>query len=276
MLAFYPVDVWKTSLQADATGKKCCDDDDDGNDVMASKSIRNRRLGGTTASSLSTSKSSSASASSTRTTTMKSLTRLLLFRGLPFKIAHTLASSFTYFYVYSLLQTKYAAYHLQQSSRIRQANTSSSSSPSFNTTSKSNTNSSSSSAVTKLVLTAVAAMINTGITLPLDTIASWRQVAALKSGYNDGKHDDGVANDDEEDATPPNDVKNSKRRQQQQTNQPRRQLQQNRQQLTTILSLWNGLLPALLLCTNPAIQYTLYDTLKAAWLAQHPGIKQRH
>ncbi|EED93952.1 predicted protein [Thalassiosira pseudonana CCMP1335] len=38
--------------------------------------------------------------------------------------------------------------------------------------------------------------------------------------------------------------------------------------LHSILSLWNGILPATLLCTNPAIQYTMYDTLKNA-LLQH-------
>eukprot|EP00804_Cyclotella_cryptica_P026838 CCRYP_018615-RA/>CCRYP_018615-RA protein AED:0.36 eAED:0.37 QI:0/0/0/1/0/0/3/0/390 len=38
------------------------------------------------------------------------------------------------------------------------------------------------------------------------------------------------------------------------------------QRLASISSLWNGLLPAVLLCSNPAIQYTLYDTIKSALL----------
>ena len=33
-----------------------------------------------------------------------------LFRGLPHKVAHTVVSSFAYFFAYSLVQTKYAGY----------------------------------------------------------------------------------------------------------------------------------------------------------------------
>jgi hypothetical protein len=35
-------------------------------------------------------------------------------------------------------------------------------------------------------------------------------------------------------------------------------------------SLWKGLLPALILCTNPAIHYTVYDTIKARLLDRRP------
>jgi len=37
-------------------------------------------------------------------------------------------------------------------------------------------------------------------------------------------------------------------------------------QLASVLSLWNGLFPALLLSSNPAIQYTAYDALKSTLL----------
>ena len=46
------------------------------------------------------------------------------------------------------------------------------------------------------------------------------------------------------------------------------------QRLRSILSLWNGLLPAILLCTNPAIQYTMFENLKSA-LLQHRSSQQQ-
>ena len=221
MLAFYPVDVWKTSLQANATiitrraNKQCRDDEDD--DAVAPANIHLLAA-------------NSNDVSIVTSTTLPSIvssisqTVLRLFRGLPYKIAHTIASSFTYWYVYSLLQTKYAAYQLNHH-RLSSTSTSSSSS----------SKNSSSSVVAKLILTAIAAMINTGITLPLDTISSRRQVAlaSMKDGDGDGES-----------------------------------MNNNKQQLHSILSLWNGILPALMLCTNPAIQYTLYDAFKAAWLVR--------
>jgi hypothetical protein len=248
MLAFYPVDVWKTSLQANTARSIQCKDKEDG----ASSS----------------SNFSQNSGIMTTTTTLPSaaaisITITRLFRGLPYKIAHTIASSFTYWYVYSLLQTKYAAYqlhyhHAPSRTTIESSTKNDSSSSSSNSSSRpSTTKSSSSSVVTKLLLTAVAAMINTGITLPLDTISSRRQVALTLMNHDDDDDDGGDG-----------ESTSSKTRRRQ--DQPRRRLQQQTQQhlLQSILSLWNGLLPALMLCTNPAIQYTLYDTLKAAWLVR--------
>ncbi len=244
MLAFYPVDVWKTSLQAynNATARSVQCKDDDG--ILQS----------------------AAAIIPSPTTIPKTITRL--FRGLPYKIAHTIASSFTYWFVYSLLQTKYAAYQLHYhhvpSRTTIESSPKSYSSGSSSSSRTSTTSSSTGSVVTKLLLTAVAAMINTGITLPLDTISSRRQVTLT----NDDDDDD----DDDDDR----ESKNSKslRRQDQPPHpnqqQRRRRLQEQTQQqlLQSILSLWNGLLPALMLCTNPAIQHTLYDTLKAAWLVR--------
>ena len=216
MLAFYPVDVWKTSLQANATitrraNKQCRDDD-------AVATTANIHLLAANSNDIVTSTPLPSIVSSISKTVLR------LFRGLPYKIAHTIASSFTYWYVYSLLQTKYAAYQLNHH-RLSSTSTSSSSS----------SKNSSSSVVAKLILTAIAAMLNTGITLPLDTISSRRQVAlaSMKDGDGDGES-----------------------------------MNNNKQQLHSILSLWNGILPALMLCTNPAIQYTLYDAFKAAWLVR--------
>lgn len=242
MLAFYPVDVWKTSLQANNAASASAD-----NNTGVLLSPRG------------TSKFNVTSTSPlipARTITSKTFTRL--FRGLPFKIAHTIASSFTYWFVYSLLQTKYAAYQLNihfQHHSVQKSQTTFELSPSISSknSSSSSSSSNSSSVVAKLVLTAIAAMINTGITLPLDTISSRRQVALvlINDGDDEGK------------------ISNTQRRQSQQA-QPNQQRQQDqyKQQLKSILSLWNGLLPALMLCTNPAIQHTLYDMFKAAWLVR--------
>jgi hypothetical protein len=226
MLAFYPVDVWKTSLQANATitrraNKQCRDDEDDDAAAPASNNL------------LAVNSNDVSIVTSTPLPSMVasiSKTVLRLFRGLPYKIAHTIASSFTYWYVYSLLQTKYAAYQLNHH-RLSQSNRTTIEPSSTSTSSKN----SSSSVVAKLILTAIAAMVNTGITLPLDTISSRRQVAlaSMKDGDGDGES-----------------------------------MNNNKQQLHAILCLWNGLLPALMLCTNPAIQYTLYDAFKAAWLVR--------
>jgi hypothetical protein len=260
MLVFYPVDVWKTSLQANANASADVGNDNDGDAATATNNDGLLKARNISYSSSSSSKSNekidstkilSAVSTATMTTT---LTRL--FRGLPYKIAHTIASSFTYWYVYSILQTKYAAYqlsHKSQRSRTTIESSSSTSSSSNTSSSSSSSTSSSNSVVAKLFLTAIAAMINTGITLPLDTISSRRQVALNLMNDGDG------------------DSKNSKRRpshtQQQQPIQ-QNQRQQAQKQMQSILSLWNGLLPALMLCTNPAIQYTLYDTFKATWLVR--------
>ena len=252
-----------------------------------------------------------------------------LFRGLPHKLAHTTTSSFAYFYVYSLVQSRYAAYRRGRGLSERPP------------------------ASTKLLLTAFAAVVNTCITLPLDTISSRRQ-ADVKRDYtqeddrscdvDEDKSDEmfasarvslgsddedyhsaneeeiasesdkcpaGLASSKSRDASATKmhtssghgptgtearedseDVTCSRSRNQQQqqlyiktpaeykfsfsTNLPEeafgtRNLGQDttarrKRQIRTILSLWNGLFPATLLCTNPAIQYTAFDSLKSAFL----------
>ena len=88
-MAFYPVDVWKTSMQADGVVNHNKDETDEGRSSV-----------------------SGGQQSTTATTTVHRLQFLLTksFRGLPHKLLHTMGSSFTYFFVYSLVQTKYTAY----------------------------------------------------------------------------------------------------------------------------------------------------------------------
>jgi hypothetical protein len=79
----------------------------------------------------------------------------------------------------------------------------------------------------RLLVSALAAMANTFLTLPLDVLSSQQQ--------------SGTADDDDREE------KNSK---------------EEVSCLQSILSLWRGLFPSLLLSSNPAIHYTVFDTLK--------------
>jgi len=136
--------------------------------------------------------------------------------------------------------------------------------------------------VAKLLLTAFSAMINTAMTLPFDTISS-----RIQAGHRSN--------------VLPNKKENQKqctvRREEEQlyikqyslnTNLPKEAFESRNTtgegddidedkrsiQIRSILSLWNGLLPALLLCSNPAIQYTMFENLKSA-LLQHESSQQQ-
>ena len=244
MIAFYPVDVWKTSLQAECKIS---------NEMKVPRHDAN---------------------------IINILSRVSeLFRGLPHKIIHTMGSSFTYFFVYSLVQTKYTAYRR----RCMSTSNISKISGSVNT-----------STSTKLLLTAFAAVINTCITLPLDTISSRKQAGTTLSSTTSTDSTIDESNRSLSNAEKYNDTAGnqySKHRRQQQlyikspekykfsfstnladeafaTSNGNNQKQQQQKKLQSILSLWSGLFPATLLCTNPAIQYTMFDTLKNA-LLQH-------
>ena len=240
MIAFYPVDVWKTSLQADVSKISLVQHDANVIHILSRVSE--------------------------------------LFRGLPHKIIHTMGSSFTYFFVYSLVQTKYTAYRRRCMSS---SNTSSKSSGSINTPTS-----------TKLLLTAFAAVINTCITLPLDTISSRKQAGTTTSiSPKDSTIDESNRSLSYAENNDDMDQYSKHRRQQLYIKSPEKykfsfstnladeafatnrangnnHKQQQQKKLQSILSLWSGLFPATLLCTNPAIQYTMFDTLKNA-LLQH-------
>jgi hypothetical protein len=263
MLMFYPVDVWKTNLQAGKQQLTSNHTDTDFADVDRTN-VHNKSI----------------------LQQVHKLSRL--FRGLSYKIAHTTVSSFTYFFVYSLVQTKYFAY--RQSLRHIAADDKRI------------------PTITKLALAAFAAVINTGITLPLDTLSSRMQTGhhmdanratdAQKSNSNDAdrehRTDEGIHNS----KTPLDGSTKSQlyisspekfkfsfstnlRDEAFTQNQPVVQKGSSsnsskfKQHLQSILSLWNGLLPAILLCSNPAIQYTLYDTLKG-WLILHRPDRNHH
>jgi hypothetical protein len=178
------------------------------------------------------------------------------------------------------------------------------------------------STVTKLALAAFSAMINTIITLPLDTLSSRMQagtheVACIESNISGKLLDRERSSEDQEDnPCPPKPLNRASNRthndstvsrdednsigNKSPSNQNRSQLYisspekfkfsfstnlreeafapnpikitESKQRLLSILSLWNGLLPAILLCSNPAIQYTMYDTLKSSLLLHRQNV----
>ena len=242
MLCFYPVDVYKTSLQA-AAG----DDDDDESRHQSSSSMQKKRC-------------------SFHQPSMLSVADL--FRGLHHKIAHTIVSSFTYFYVYSLVTTKYLSYrrgNAHHSQRLQQKT----------------------STIAKLILTAFSAMINTAITLPFDTISS--RIQAGRSDELSNKEEQQIQSIVARTKLVNGDTHKTREEEKRfikkfslNTNLPKEAFERGQQydekrtqQLRSILSLWNGLLPAILLCTNPAIQYTMFENLKGA-LLQHRTSQQQH
>ena len=247
MLCFYPVDVWKTSLQA-AAGQASKTDGDASRQSYVQK--QQFYLYHDLISKLS------------------SVQIADLFRGLHHKVAHTIVSSFTYFFVYSLVDTKYLAY--------RRRNQSSSTSETYKM-----------STVAKLLLTAFSAMINTAITLPFDTISS-RIQAGHRSDLLPDRDERQSQSDVRGDKIFNGTIEKERRFIKQfslNTNLPKEAFQtrnatcngiydeERKQQMRSFLSLWNGLLPALLLCTNPAIQYTMFENLKSS-LLQHRSSHQ--
>jgi Mitochondrial carrier protein len=98
-----------------------------------------------------------------------------------------------------------------------------------------------------LLLSAAAAMLNTLLTLPLDVIASRQQVHVHRCD-----DDDKVAA-----ALSPD---------RQRRSHPSR---------SNMSELWRGLVPSLMLCANPAINYTVYDALKDRVLSQQQQQQQQ-
>lgn len=256
VLAFYPVDVWKTNLQA---GKHPQHNDAD------EKCVNGKVLMDT-----------NETVKLNNTTISQRLLRVSRrFRGLSYKITHTTVSSFAYFFVYSLVQSQYLAY---RRSALRQHH------------SNNNNKSIRIPVFTKLVLAAFSAVINTSITLPLDTLASRMQAGTHELMHDTASPVDISADGQEECNNHTLDSKSKSQLYINSTEQFQFSFSTNlRDEFTTInptkitrkktnahlvqriqsiTSLWNGIFPAILLCTNPAIQYTMYDSLKSWFLGQ--------
>mmetsp|Transcript_17952 Transcript_17952/g.20749 ORF Transcript_17952/g.20749 Transcript_17952/m.20749 type:complete len:492 (-) Transcript_17952:68-1543(-) len=133
MLAFYPIDVLKTNLQADSTRSATRLTTEDG-DEARDDSHFNR-------------------------TFLKSL-----FRGIHYKALHTVTSSFAYFFIYSYIKSRHQVY---LSNKIH--------------SSKTRTKSTTPSTTSRLLLSAISAMINSTLTLPLDVLAARSQTSSLST-----------------------------------------------------------------------------------------------
>jgi hypothetical protein len=197
-----------------------------------------------------------------------------LFRGCRAKTLHTASSSFCYFFLYSLIFAKWKQRHHINRHEIHPA--------------------------TRLFLSAAAALMNTFITLPLDVLSS-KQVTEVEidTEQDDEKmehvweqlHD----NDDNESFSEFKDP-HAEFLQDQKKEEPRTPLittsTSDSQKLDRFPSfesldiaaifqkysdsgafqkyaaLWKGLIPALLLCSNPSIHYTAFDMTKTRILAR--------
>jgi hypothetical protein len=151
-----------------------------------------------------------------------------LFAGWKTKTLHTASSSFCYFYLYSWIFSSWTA---------------------------SRKNKQPISAPTRLVLAALAACLNTCLTLPLDVISARHQTAHA-GNYREGSEDDDCSDDEEkkDDSVTL------------QYSSPKSLQRRLSTRIKNFLSLWKGLVPSLLLCSNPAIHYTVFDMTKAQLL----------
>lgn len=171
--AFYPVDVFKTRVQSTKVTKG---DTSNQNDLVRKINWRD------------------------------------MLNGLESKTAHTLCSSFCYFYVYSWVDTWWknnVSVNRKEPLAVP----------------------------TRLLLSAVAAMMNTLITLPLDVLSTQHQAGGILH------HDDHHEVDDDRHAEHTTSTWDHR--------------------IEDLKSLWKGLVPSLLLCSNPSINYTVYDWFKA-------------
>ena len=218
--AFYPVDVWKTKIQA-------------------------------------SSRKSSTISSSSNTAALQCWTRL--FAGWRVKTLHTISSSFCYFYLYSWIFSWWKQRRRANGSQSQHLPVS-----------------------TRLFLSALAAMLNTCITLPLDVLSAQRQMGGYdpllqQQSFSEetstgGDYETPTTSSDEEDTgdVDGNFGTNKKQRyheQQRKMNEQRAKRILRKSSLSFIIEdyspFWKGIIPSLLLCSNPAIHYTVFDVIKA-------------
>jgi hypothetical protein len=256
MLSSYPVDVIKTNLQAnkDTTNKKEKENNKDETiQCYSSKSKMNA---------------------------IKSL-----FRGVHFRSMQFIVQYFTYFYIYSTVKSTHR--------RIAEGKTRGKVKKLYEP-----------SVTVQLLLAAVSAMITVVTTLPLETIATRKQIEIEENKDGSNSADDEIYHsevidtsstdtditaissvDSEEPDEATNtcnekqvviDMYQSKVRRMFQTDSlesiPQQVIRSSKStfhsnhKLKDILGLWKGLLPSLLLTSNPAINFTVFDVLKSMLL----------
>ncbi len=167
----------------------------------------------------------------------------MLFRGLYWKATHTILSSFTYFYTYSMLAS---------------GTTKNSPTSCPNTSATAPTTNQHLKPATELLISMAAAMINVMLTLPFDVVSTRAQ-------HHDTVHR--VLKKSSCDNASTCTELNLHLSQQITTSKINRLLSESwRRYMTSIPSLWSGIIPSLILCINPAINYTLYNVLKRNYI----------
>lgn len=261
--AFYPVEALKINAQAACAplfSKEDADDDNNNNNRIRDRKRSSR-------------------------TTIRAITRLIdrLYAGIRIKSVSTASSSFCYFYLYSWIMSLYHHHHHRrrhQSSRSIHAVPAS----------------------TRLVLSALAAVLNTLATLPLDVLSTQQQTSSYSRrqrnklrgrsaaslltereeascSSSNSSDEEGIpccASDefsDEEDKKIARDC-SSRRRKENEVATSMRNLYRKPSELIEQgwkypwRTLWKGLVPSLLLCSNPAITFTIFDVIKGRVLQQ--------
>ena len=288
MLTFYPIDVMKTNLQA------------------ASSSSTH------STSTTATSSSTYVEETQLQRKWMRQLSSMLfvksIFRGLHYKIAHTTTSSFTYFFIYSFIKARHKRAFLSKQRRKSRNSKSESMRPYKPSTSS------------RLLLSALAGMVNVTITFPLDVLAARSQTSTKKDSdstttrtvtkkshelekkkhhgdaeiissdqiimdkiWNELKKEDedckshictnqgeekssnvtstieyiGSESTFDSSSNGKSDIGSSKK-----ASLIISPLSSSSYLNNNIFQLWSGITPALLLCSNPAINFTVFDILK--------------
>ena len=161
--------------------------------------------------------------------------RRMMSSGLETKSLHTASSSFFYFYLYSWILSSWTS-RMPSSSNQKI------------------------SVTTRLVLSAIAAMMNTCLTLPLDVLSARHQTTVPKRRIStlESMREEDEENDDDDE--------NEEEKKEETGFVLRHQVRRVNSILGwKIGSLWKGLKPSLILCSNPAINYTVYDTIKSQY-----------
>jgi phosphatidylglycerophosphatase A len=175
-----------------------------------------------------------------------------LYQGCGVKSLHTTSSSFAYFFLYSYIFQKWT----QNEPKKKISHT------------------------TQLVLSAVAAMINTLLTLPLDVMSSKlviqkKETKTFENEKMDQVWDElGGPEEEEEGDNQIAEFEEEKKEEALSTIPEHKRIIHHRQlklldsKDENWFSLWKGLTPSLLLCSNPSINYTVYDIAKTHVLAR--------
>lgn len=166
--------------------------------------------------------------------------RRMMSSGLETKSLHTASSSFFYFYLYSWILSTWTTMRMTASSQ--------------------HDHNKKVSVTTRLLLSAIAAIINTCLTLPLDVISARHQTTETTATRN--MQTEGTQQDDAEE-----EVDEEK--------ESFLILRQQVKRVNSLLgwkigSLWKGLRPSLILCSNPAINVSVNGSEESSFWVVSP------